>query len=282
MNQLIGFAIVLVLFIGLPLAGAWFFFVHVGRRHNITTLEAAKNYLRKDLDAGPLTLGRLNLTYRGRMRASGIKGPSGKVLPVRKITLEMPSEDYRFVQQFGVTEFTGQLAEYRHMYALKQGWVGPETDPVPVTAWPNEMLKRLRPRVSFEMAQDGSTRTLTAEGDLTRPVGTGANRGMAWLTFKGQEWTLRPGESPYRLGRADDNHIRTVHENISAHHANIRYTGADWVLEPMDTTNRTKIDGRTVTGPTALWSCAAITVGSSEPIRFDKGTEVFGGEQTGS
>lgn len=278
---MIGFAIVLLLFVGLPLGGAWFFFHHVGRRHNITTLEAAKNYLRKDLDAGPLTQGRLNLTYRGRMRASGIKGPSGKVMPVRKITIEMPSEDYHFVKQFGITEFTGQLAEYRHMYSLKQGWVGPEADPVPITAWPNETLKRLRPRVSFEMAQDGSTRTLTAEGDLTRPFGTGANRGMSWLTFKGQEWTLRPSESPYRLGRAEGNHIRTVHDNISAHHATIRYSGTEWILEPLKTTNPTKIDGRTVTGPTALRSGANITVGSSEPISFDKGTEVLG-DHTGS
>lgn len=275
MNELIGFAVVLALFVGLPLAGAWSFFHHVGRRHNITTLEAAKNYLRKDLDAGPLTPGRLNLTYRARMRASGIKGPSGKVMPVSKITLEMPAEDYRVAKQFGISEFTAQLAEYRHTYALKQGWVGPEKDPVPVTAWPNETLKRLRPRVSFEVAQDGITRTLTAGMDATEPFGSAVSHGLAWITFKGKQWTLQPGESPYRLGRAEGNQIRTVHDMISSHHANLVHSRNGWVLEPLKTTNATKLNGRTITAPTPLTSGAIITIGAAEPIRFDDGTAVI-------
>lgn len=287
MNQLVGFLVIYGAIAAVLLGGLWFFFSHLGRLHNLTPWQAAKNYVRKDLDAGPLTLWRVNLTYKAEMRKTGKRGPSGKVLPVRKITVAMPAEDYRFVKQFGVTEFAEQLAAYRHKYALQQGWYEAGDDPVPVSVWPNETLKRLRPVVSYEVAQDGITRTITNAYDLGGSPGdairTEPLNGLAWMTFKGQEWTLRPQDAPYRLGRAEGNTIRTVHENISARHAIIRYSGTSWVLEPVGkTTNPTKIGGRTITGPTPLKSGSVITIGEAEPIRFDEGTAVVGKNHTGS
>lgn len=276
MNQLIGLAVVVGLFIVVPVLLAWGFFYNYGRMRDITTLQAAKLYLRKDLDAGPLTQWRVNLAYRASMRRTGIKGPSGQVLPVRNITVEMPQEDYTFVEQFGIKEFTDQLAAYRHKYALEQGWISAGKDAVPVNAWPSPRLKRLRPIVSFKMSRDGSTRTLTQSG-MTRAAGDAERFGVAWLSFKDQEWTLRTGDAPYRLGRSRDNHIVTAHPEISAHQADITYTGTDWTLIPGRTTNPTLIDGKPVSGPTVLHSGATITIGRSEPIRFDDGTSAVPG-----
>ncbi|WP_185982265.1 FHA domain-containing protein [Arthrobacter sp. KBS0703] len=247
------------------------FFQNVGRLRDITTWQAAKLYLRKDLDAGPLTQWRVNLTYRASMRRTGIKGPSGQIMPVRNISVEMPQEDYSFVEQFGIKEFTDQLAAYRHKYALEQGWISAGEDAVPVNVWPSPRLKRLRPIVTFKMSRDGSTRTLTRSG-MTRAADSTERFGVAWLTFKDQEWTLRPGEAPYRLGRSRDNHIVTVHPEISAHQADITYTGTEWTLVPARSTNPTHIDGKPVSAPAALRSGATITIGRSEPIRFDNGT----------
>lgn len=287
MNQLVGFLVIYGAIAAVLLGGLWFFFIHLGRLHNLTPWQAAKNYVRKDLDAGPLTLWRVNLAYKAEMRRTGKKGPSGKVLPVHKITVAMPAEDYRFVKQFGITEFADQLAGYRHTYALKQGWYEAGDNAVPVSVWPNETLKRLRPVVSYEVAQDGATRTFTNADDLGGNLNDGIRteplNGLAWLTFKGKEWTLRPQESPYSLGRAEGNTIRTVHDQISARHAVIRYSGTGWVLEPRETnTNATKIGGRTIKGSTQLKSGDVITIAKAEPIRFDEGTVVLGEDHTGN
>ncbi|APX00372.1 FHA domain-containing protein [Arthrobacter sp. QXT-31] len=279
MNALVGFLVIYGGIAAVVLGGLWLFFSNLGRVHNLTPWQAARSYARKDLDVGPLTQWRVNLTYKAEMRKTGKKGPSGKVLPVHKITVAMPAEDYRFMSQFNINNFADQLAEYRHTYALKQGWCELGDEPVPVSVWPNETLKRLRPVVSFAVAQDGTTRTITTEAGLADDARTEPVNGLAWVTFKGKQWVLRPEDSPYRLGRAEDNEIRTVHDHISAHHATLRHSGSGWVWEPPKppkrTTNSTKISGRIITLPTPLTSGSIITIGQADPIRFDAGTEVI-------
>nr|WP_246256261.1 FHA domain-containing protein [Pseudarthrobacter oxydans] len=190
----------------------------------------------------------------------------------------MPVEDFRFAQQFGIAEFARQLADYRHKYALKQGWYPPGEDPVPVAVWPDESRKRLRPELSYEVARDGLTRTITTEGNPVDDISrTEPLNGLAWITFQGKEWTLRPREAPYRLGRGEENQIRTIHETISARHAVIRYSRDSWVLEPLErTTNPTRVDGQKITGPTPLSSGSIIRIGDADPIRFDEGAAVIG------
>ncbi|MDO5863433.1 MULTISPECIES: FHA domain-containing protein [Paenarthrobacter] len=275
MDAVIGFVII---YGGIACAvggGFWLFFSNLGRLHGLTPWQAARSYFRKDLAVGPLTLWRINREYRAQMRHSGVIGPSGKPLRVRKITVAMPSEDYRFVQQFSVPEFAKQLADYRHKYALNQGWYGPEDGPVPVAVWPKETLRRLNPVLSYQDARDGTTRPMTADAGLGDEDRTEPVNGMAWVTFNGKQWVLRPEDSPYRLGRAEGNEIRTVHDHISAWHAILRHSGGSWVLEPLKTTNATKVSGQTVTSPTPLGSGAIIMIGQADPIRFDAGTEII-------
>ncbi|GAA4034600.1 hypothetical protein GCM10023063_18420 [Arthrobacter methylotrophus] len=268
----LGFAIVVIIFVVLPLSLAWTYFHHVGRLHNLTTWDAARNYIRRDLDAGPLTPGRIRFTYRGKMRGTGIRGPSGAFMHVRKITVEMPQEDFDFIQQFGLKEFTDQLAAYRHRFALQQGWLSPDEDEVPVSAWPNIQLKRLRPRISYEVAQDGTTKRMTDPDDLFRGATTERLGGVLTVNFEDQQWSLHPEHSPYALGRSIGNAIRTVHPHISAHQADIVYSDGTWTLLPQDTTNATKVDGIVATGPTPLTSDSTITVGASGPIEIRLGT----------
>jgi hypothetical protein len=274
-SALIGF---LVIYGGIAVAilgGGWLFFSNVGRLHGLTPWQAARSYLRKDLAVGPLTLWRVNRVYKAQMRNSGVIGPSGKPMRVRKLTVAMPGEDYRFVQQFSVPEFAKQLTDYRHDYARKQGWYEYDEPPVPVSVWPNETLRRLNPVLSYENAQDGTTRTITADAELPDDTRTEPVNGLVWVTFKGKRWALRPKDSPYRLGRAEYNEIRTVHDHISARHATLRHTVDGWVLEPLKTTNATKVNGRIITSPTPLASGSIITIGKADPIRFDAGTEVI-------
>ncbi|WP_422758957.1 FHA domain-containing protein [Paenarthrobacter sp. C1] len=279
MNALIGLLIIYVPIIAVFTVGVWFFFRNLGALHGLTAWQAARSYLRKDLAVGPLSLWRVNRVYKARMRHSGVIGPSGKPMPVRKITIAMPGEDYRFVQQFSIPAFSEQLAEYRHKHALKQGWYGPGDDPVPVSVWPNERLRRLNPVLSYEDARDGLTRPMTADAGMPDDARTEPVNGLAWVTFKGKQWVLRPEDSPYRLGRAEDNEIRTVHDHISARHATLRHSGSGWIWEPpkppKETTNATKISGQVITAPTPLVSGSIITIGQADPIRFDAGTEVI-------
>lgn len=274
MNEFLGFLVVLTVVVVIPAAAAWFFFHHLGRVHNITTRHAARDYLRKDLDAGPLTAWRVNRTYKDVMRRTGVKGPSGKVMQIRKVTLAMPMEDYSFIQQLGLDEFVRSLVEYRHTYALKQGWYPPGHDPVPVSVWPDERRKRLRPVPTYEWARDGTTRTITSaarrfkdDGDRTSPLD-----GAARVTFRDQTWELIPQDAPYRLGRGEGNHIQAIHDTISSRHAIFRYTGEGWVIDPLEgTTNPTRVGGRTITAPAMLTSGAVINIGDAEPIRFEQG-----------
>ncbi len=274
MTAAFGFLVVFIVVVVFPLTAGWFFFHHRGRVHGITTISAARGYLRKDLDVGPLTMWRVNLVYRSVMRRTGVKNANGKPMQIRKVTLAMPVEDYSFVQQVGLDGFVLGLRDYRHEYALKQGWYPPGHDPVPVAVWPDERCKRLRPEPSYEWAHDGTTRTITSrarhfsDGDRTRSL-----KATARLTFKDQTWELVPQDAPYRLGRGEANHIRTVHDTISSQHAIIRYSGEVWVLDPLDgTTNETKIGGRVITSPTPLTPGTLIMIGEAEPIRFDGGS----------
>lgn len=274
MTAAFGFLMIVFFVVVLPLAGAWFYFHHVGRLHNITTFTAARDYLRKDLDAGPLTMWRVNLVYRAVLRRTGVKNANGKPMHIRKVTLAMPGEDYSFVQQFGLNEFVQGLRDYRHKHALKQGWYSPDQDPVPIAVWPDERRKRLRPDPSYEWAHDGTTRTLTSKSrdfsgahddDRTTPF-----KATARLTFKDHTWELIPQDAPYRLGRGEGNQIQTVNDTISSRHAIIRYDGLEWIFDPLEgTTNPAKINGRVITTPTALTSGTVIMIGEAEPIRFE-------------
>lgn len=284
MTALLGFLLIVLFFVVVPFAVVWFYFHQVGRLDKITTLAAVRDKLRTDLDAGPLTMRRVNRVYKAVLRRTGVKNANGKPMHIRKVTLAMPAEDYSFVQQFGLDEFVHGLREYRHDYAIKQEWYPLGHDPVPIAVWPDERRKRLRPDPSYEWAHDGSTRTMTSkarhfsDGDRTRPL-----KAAARLTFKDQTWDLVPQDAPYRLGRGEGNHIRTVHDTISTRHAIIRYSGEGWMLDPLDgTTNETKIGGRVITSPTPLTSGTLIMIGEADPIRFDVGAAGEPDDATGT
>lgn len=83
MNALVGFLVIHGSIAAVLLGGLWLFFSHVGRLHNLTPWQGAKNYVRKDLDAGPLTQWRATcgtsaargLTWRGSPKAKATAPP---------------------------------------------------------------------------------------------------------------------------------------------------------------------------------------------------------------
>lgn len=279
MTAVLGFLMIVLFFVVVPFAGLWYYFHQAGRLGNITTLTAARDAVRKDLDAGPLTMRRVNRVYKAVLRRTGVKNANGKPMHIRKVTLAMPAEDYRYVQQVGLDEFVRGLRDYRHDYAIKQGWYPHDQAPIPIAVWPDERRKRLRPDPSYEWARDGTTRTLTSkarhfsdegDGDRTTPLNAAAR-----LTFKDHTWELIPQDAPYRLGRGEGNHIQTVHDTISSRHAMIRFNGVEWVFDPLEgATNPVKVGGRVITTPTPLTTGTLILIGEAEPILFEKGADV--------
>lgn len=293
------------------LVGAWYYFRHLGEKHGYSTLQAIRIFWRRDLDYAPITVPLLNFIYRSRMRGTGKKGPNGKVMPIPEIVVEMPEEDYLFVESWGIDAYAEQLAEYRHKYALGHHWYEAGDDSVPVRILRNNSLRRLRPWVRYTTTHDGKTHVLNSDPAGTRrlgandaartaePVGTrrmdsdapGGTRPvdtadfkderiegretpterLSYLRCKGQEWTLVPSQSPYRFGRAESNDIHVADDVVSSYHANIAYSEGSWVIEPMKTTNKTKLDGRAIEQPTALASGTVITIGSFGPMVFQQG-----------
>lgn len=267
------------------LVGAFFYFRRVGRRDGIGTWQAIRTRWRQDLEHGPLTVGRINFIYRSLMKRTGKKGPAGTVMPVREITVEMPEEDYLFMEQYGIDAFAAQLREYRHSVALSLNWYPDGVNPVPVRIRRNNALRRLRPKVVYQTSHDGLTHVITSGGGRTRRVDTEELRGTAGATeafdqpaagaarlrLGDQEWSLRPSLSPYRFGRAGDNDIHVSHEEVSSHHAEITYAGDGWSVVPLKTTNRTKVNGKAIEAATELTAGDAITVATFGPMVFEEG-----------
>lgn len=65
------------------------------------------------------------------------------------------------------------------------------------------------------------------------------------------------------IGRLDDNAVALDDEPVSRRHARVRRTGADLIIEDLDSRNGTRVNGVTIAGPTRIKTGDEITIGST-------------------
>lgn len=265
---------VLVLALVVIAAGYWFILQRLARFLDASLLQAFDALFRPDLDKAKLTHPRVNLIYRHLMRGSAKRGPNKEFLPLTRIEVRMPEEDFRFAQDNGgILEFVRQLAEYRHTLARKKGWIDPAADPVPLRFTMSSDLRRLRPRLVLTHTPHVHSETkafVGAEGTSGGAVPPTAHK--AAVRYDAKSWELSPSKAPYTFGRSMENDIHTNFGEISSRHGEFRFDGDRWKLVPLKTVNPTKVNGAAITSPTRLRDGDTITVGDSGPISF---TTVF-------
>jgi len=94
---------------------------------------------------------------------------------------------------------------------------------------------------------------------------------LLWRDAQGIEGSLDLANAEIRVGRAMDCAIRTDDAMVSRHHARLRRSGDDVVVEDLGSKNGTWIGGERVHGAAVLADGISFRVGS-ETLRFERAT----------
>ncbi|MET4783621.1 FHA domain-containing protein [Glaciihabitans sp. UYNi722] len=109
--------------------------------------------------------------------------------------------------------------------------------------------------------------TFAASNDLTQPVSTGGNSASATRLVitsgpkQGLELTL-PRE-PLTIGRSGESGLVIRDDYTSTHHARLMLWSDDWVIQDLDSTNGTFLDGTRVTLPTPVPLNTPVRIGTT-------------------
>jgi hypothetical protein len=71
------------------------------------------------------------------------------------------------------------------------------------------------------------------------------------------------GTEPLMIGRASDAGLQIRDDYTSTHHARLLLWGADWVVQDLDSTNGTFVDGRRIDTPTQVPIGVPVKVGAT-------------------
>lgn len=71
------------------------------------------------------------------------------------------------------------------------------------------------------------------------------------------------GTEPLTIGRASDAGLQIRDDYTSTHHARLLLWGADWVVQDLDSTNGTFVDGRRIDTPTQIAIGVPVKVGAT-------------------
>ncbi|WP_375388968.1 FHA domain-containing protein [uncultured Amnibacterium sp.] len=71
------------------------------------------------------------------------------------------------------------------------------------------------------------------------------------------------GTDPLMIGRASDAGLQIRDDYTSTHHARLLLWGADWVVQDLDSTNGTFVDGRRIDTPTQVPIGTPVKVGAT-------------------
>ncbi|MFD1720476.1 FHA domain-containing protein FhaB/FipA [Amnibacterium endophyticum] len=71
------------------------------------------------------------------------------------------------------------------------------------------------------------------------------------------------GTEPLTIGRASDAGLQIRDDYTSTHHARLLLWGDDWVLQDLDSTNGTFVDGRRIDSPTTIQIGVPVKVGAT-------------------
>lgn len=71
------------------------------------------------------------------------------------------------------------------------------------------------------------------------------------------------GNEPLTIGRASDSGLQIRDDYTSTHHARLLLWGDDWVIQDLDSTNGTFVDGQRIDSPTQITAGTPVKVGAT-------------------
>lgn len=71
------------------------------------------------------------------------------------------------------------------------------------------------------------------------------------------------GDQPLTIGRSSDSGLVIRDDYTSTHHARLMLWGDEWVIQDLDSTNGTFLDGKRVTAPTAVPIGSTVKIGTT-------------------
>jgi hypothetical protein len=96
-----------------------------------------------------------------------------------------------------------------------------------------------------------------ASGDASPPTRLVITKGAK----NGLEMPL--GEGPLTIGRSNESNLIIRDDYTSTHHARLMLWNGRWVIQDLDSTNGTFVNGERVTVPTPIPSNATVTIGTT-------------------
>jgi len=104
----------------------------------------------------------------------------------------------------------------------------------------------------------------TPAGGISKPMATTRTASRLVITSgakAGQELPL--GNEPLTIGRSGESGLQIRDDYTSTHHARLLLWGDDWVVQDLDSTNGTFLDGKRITVPTQVPVNTPVRVGST-------------------
>lgn len=99
---------------------------------------------------------------------------------------------------------------------------------------------------------------------LPVPVQDGAPPTRLVITSGGKAGMEIPlGNEPLTIGRASDSGLQIRDDYTSTHHARLLLWGDDWVIQDLDSTNGTYVDGERIDSPTQVPPDTPVKVGAT-------------------
>ncbi len=74
---------------------------------------------------------------------------------------------------------------------------------------------------------------------------------------------MGPGSEPLTIGRSSDSALQIRDDYTSTNHARLARWGDDWVIQDLDSTNGTFVDGARISAPTTVAIGTPVKVGAT-------------------
>lgn len=117
------------------------------------------------------------------------------------------------------------------------------------------------------VAAPPAVQSLPTAPTVTPGAGTGGLLGTATrlvITSGGKSGLeILLGGDPLTIGRASDSGLQIRDDYTSTHHARLLLWGQDWVIQDLDSTNGTFVDGRRIVEPTTVPLRTSVKVGAT-------------------
>jgi pSer/pThr/pTyr-binding forkhead associated (FHA) protein len=102
-----------------------------------------------------------------------------------------------------------------------------------------------------------------APAPRSAPAGSGGARRVVITSGAKAGIELDLDDQPLTIGRSSDSGLVIRDDYTSTHHARLMLWGEDWVIQDLDSTNGTFLDGKRVSAPTAVPLGSTVKIGTT-------------------